>query len=158
MAGLSRGSGTSPFQPVPRVDFYYNSVAVDPANFIHGLTMFRTLLKSKIHRATVTEANLNYAGSITIDRSLMDAANLVDHERVEIYNITNGSRLATYVIPGAADSGVIGINGAAAHLVRPGHLVIIASYAQYAEDTCQSHQPIVLQVDEANCGVVGNSV
>ena len=81
--------------------------------------MLRMMLKSKIHRATVTDANLDYEGSITIDRDLMDAADLVDHERVEIYDITNGARLATYVIPGERGQGTMGINGAAAHLVKP---------------------------------------
>src|ERR1051326_1509210 len=90
--------------------------------------MVRTMLKSKIHRATVTQANLHYVGSVTIDQDLMDAADLLPGEQVAIVDITNGSRLETYVIPGEAGSGVLGINGAAAHLVEPGDLVIIICY------------------------------
>src|SRR3954466_7348238 len=91
--------------------------------------MLRTMLKSKIHRATVTQADLHYVGSITIDAELMDAADLLEGEQVSIVDITNGARLETYVIPGERGSGVIGINGAAAHLVQAGDLVIIISYA-----------------------------
>ena len=112
--------------------------------------MRRTLLKSKIHRATVTEANLDYEGSITIDAALMDAADLVPHERVEIYDVTNGARLATYVIHGEPGSGVIGINGAAAHLVKPGDLVIIASYAQMTTEEARDFQPRICFVDGQN--------
>lgn len=112
--------------------------------------MQRTLLKSKIHRATVTRADLHYAGSITIDRRLMEAADLIEHEQVDIYNITNGARLTTYVIPGLPHSGEVGINGAAAHLVQPGHLVIIASYAQYAPHEYRDHQPRIVHVDAKN--------
>ena len=112
--------------------------------------MLLTLLKSKIHRATVTDANLDYDGSITIDRNLMDAADLLDHERVEIYDITNGARLQTYAIPGERGSGTIGINGAAAHLVKPHDLVIIASYAQLEPEAARSHQPRVVLVDSLN--------
>ena len=109
--------------------------------------MRRTLLKSKIHRATVTQAELHYEGSVTIDKLLLEAANIIDHERVEIYNITNGNRLATYAIDGAPGSGVICINGAAAHLVNPGDMVIIASYAEYSEDEIAA-----LQADGATRG------
>jgi aspartate 1-decarboxylase len=112
--------------------------------------MYRTLLKSKIHRACVTQAELHYKGSVTIDRDLMDAADILDHEQVDIYDITNGSRLTTYAIPGPPGSGVICINGAAAHLVNPNDLVIITSYAQYEESEARSHEPIVLIVDERN--------
>ena len=112
--------------------------------------MRRTLLKSKIHRATVTDADLDYEGSVTIDGALMDAANIVEHERVEIYDVTNGSRLATYAMRGPVHSGVVCINGAAAHLVRPGDLVIIASYADYDESERRSHQPRVVLVDDRN--------
>ena len=112
--------------------------------------MLRTLLKSKIHRATVTRADLDYEGSITIDQDLMDAADLVEHERVEIYDITNGARLATYVIPGQRKSGTIGINGAAAHLVKPGDLVIIASYAQMDTDAARAYEPRICHVDSRN--------
>ncbi len=112
--------------------------------------MLLTLLKSKIHRATVTDANLDYDGSITIDRDLMDAADLLDHERVEIYDITNGARLQTYVIPGARASGTIGINGAAAHLVKPHDLVIIASYAHLDANEARRHEPRICLVDSSN--------
>jgi aspartate 1-decarboxylase len=112
--------------------------------------MRRTLLKSKIHRARVTQAELHYVGSVTIDRDLMDAADILDHEQVQIYNITNGSRLTTYAIEGEAGSGTICINGAAAHLVDPDDLVIITSYAEYEEDEAHSHQPRVLLVDASN--------
>ena len=112
--------------------------------------MRRTLLKSKIHRATVTQADLDYVGSVTIDRDLMQAANVVEHERIEIYNITNGNRFATYAIHGDAGSGVICINGAAAHLASPGDLVILATYAEYDEAELETHHPLVVHVDENN--------
>lgn len=112
--------------------------------------MRRTLLKSKIHRATVTQADLDYVGSVTIDRDLMRAANVVEHERIEIYNITNGNRFATYAIHGEAGSGVICINGAAAHLASPGDLVILATYAEYDEAELAAHRPLVVHVDENN--------
>lgn len=112
--------------------------------------MIRTLLKSKIHRATVTQADLDYVGSITLDRDLMELADILPHEQVDVLNITNGNRLTTYAIPGPAGSGVIGINGAAAHLVNPGDLVIVVTYAQYdAAEICR-HEPKVLIVDENN--------
>jgi aspartate 1-decarboxylase len=110
----------------------------------------RTLLKSKIHRATVTHAELDYEGSITIDRDLMDAADLLPHERVEIYDVTNGARLATYAIPGERGSGTIGINGAAAHLVKPGDLVILATYAQMTDAEARDFEPRICFVDARN--------
>tara|TARA_R110002095_G_scaffold78743_2_gene67704 strand:- start:4150 stop:4533 length:384 start_codon:yes stop_codon:yes gene_type:complete len=112
--------------------------------------MKRVLLKSKIHRATVTEANLEYNGSVTIDRDLMEAADIVEYEQVQIYNITSGTRLTTYAILGESGSGVICINGAAAHLVKPHDLVIIASYAEYKEKEARRHQPKVVLVDGQN--------
>lgn len=112
--------------------------------------MRRTLLKSKIHRATVTEANLDYEGSVTIDRALMDAADIVEHEQVQIYDVTNGARLTTYVIPGPAGSGVVCINGAAAHLVKAGDLVILATYAEFDEPAVRRHRPRVVFVDAEN--------
>jgi len=112
--------------------------------------MTRTMLKSKLHRVTVTESNLEYEGSITIDRELMKAADLLPHERVDIYDITNGARLATYVIPGEAGSGVIGINGAAAHLVKPGDLAIIASYVQLEDSVARRYAPRICFVDARN--------
>lgn len=113
--------------------------------------MIRTLLKSKIHRATVTQADLHYRGSVTIDQDLMEAADIIQNEQVDIYDITNGARLTTYAIAGPRGSGTICINGAAAHLVNSGDLVIITSYAQYDEHEVRSHQPRVLLVDEKNC-------
>lgn len=96
--------------------------------------MIRRLLKSKIHRATVTEANIEYEGSVTIDRELMDAADLVPYEQVDIWNCSNGNRLTTYVIEGERGQRQICVNGAAAHLMKPGDLVIIASWADVADD------------------------
>lgn len=115
--------------------------------------MKRVLLKSKIHRATVTEANLEYNGSVTIDQELMEAADIVEYEQVQIYNITSGTRLTTYAILGEPGSGVICINGAAAHLVKPNDLVIIASYAEYKEKESRRHQPKVVLVDGQNSPV-----
>jgi len=108
----------------------------------------RTLLKSKIHRATVTDANLNYEGSVSIDTKLLEAADLIEFEKVEIYNCNNGERFATYVIPGK--DGEICLNGAAARKVQPGDLVIIASYIQVADDSCHKHQPHLVFVDAEN--------
>jgi aspartate 1-decarboxylase len=112
--------------------------------------MIRTMLKSKIHRATVTQADLHYVGSISIDEKLMQAANLLEGEKVAIADITNGTRLETYVIPAPAGSGTIGINGAAAHLVAAGDLVIIMSYAQIDDAEARSLKPRVVHVDEQN--------
>jgi len=110
----------------------------------------RTMFKSKIHRATVTQADLNYVGSVTIDEDLMEAADLLPGEQEAIVDITNGARLETYVIPGDRGTGVIGINGAAAHLVHPGDLVILISYAQMDEATARSYVPKVVHVDAVN--------
>jgi len=110
----------------------------------------RTMFKSKIHRATVTQADLHYVGSVTIDADLLDAADLIPGEQVAIVDITNGARLETYVIEGQRGSGVIGINGAAAHLVHPGDLVIIISYAQMDAAAARSFQPAVVHVDTDN--------
>ncbi|MDS1271106.1 aspartate 1-decarboxylase [Lipingzhangella sp. LS1_29] len=112
--------------------------------------MLRTLVNGKIHRATVTQADLHYVGSLTVDADLMAAADLVDGEQVHVVDIDNGNRLVTYVITGDAGSGVIGINGAAAHLVSPGDLVIIMSYAQLDERERRDHQPRVVHVDSDN--------
>ncbi|WP_223066657.1 aspartate 1-decarboxylase [Paenibacillus caui] len=112
--------------------------------------MHREMMKSKIHRATVTEANLNYVGSITIDEDLMETADLLENEKVQIVNNNNGARLETYVIPGPRGSGVICLNGAAARLVQPGDKVIIISYAQMSPDEIKSHKPTVVFVDEHN--------
>jgi len=112
--------------------------------------MMRTMMKSKIHRATVTQADLHYVGSITIDSALMEAADLLEGEKVAIVDVTNGARLETYVIPGESGSGVIGINGAAAHLVQPGDLVIIMSYALVTDEEARSLKPRVVHVDGKN--------
>jgi len=115
--------------------------------------MQRTLLKSKIPRATVTDAALHSQGSVKVDPLLMAAADLLAHERVEIYNVTNGERFATYVIAGTPGRGEVVINGAAAHKARRGDLVILASYAAYDEVEARRHQPRVVFVDEANRAV-----
>ena len=114
------------------------------------MTMLRTMLKSKIHRATVTQANLHYVGSVTVDEDLLDAADLLPGEQVAIVDVTNGARLETYVIPGLRGSGVIGINGAAAHLVHPGDLVILISYGQMDDELARRYRPKVVHVDAAN--------
>jgi aspartate 1-decarboxylase len=112
--------------------------------------MMRIMMKSKIHRATVTQADLHYVGSVTIDAALMEAADLLEGEQVAIVDITNGARLETYAIPGPRGSGVIGINGAAAHLVHPGDLVIIMSFALLSDAEARTTQPRVVHVDEGN--------
>jgi aspartate 1-decarboxylase len=108
------------------------------------------MFKSKIHRATVTQADLHYVGSVTIDADLMDAADLLPGEQVAIVDITNGARLETYVIEGERGSGVIGVNGAAAHLVHPGDLVILISYAQFTDAEARAYVPSVVHVDADN--------
>ncbi|MEU6621646.1 aspartate 1-decarboxylase [Streptomyces litmocidini] len=112
--------------------------------------MLRTLFKSKIHRATVTQADLHYVGSVTVDVELMEAADLLPGELVHIVDIDNGARLETYVIEGERGSGVIGINGAAAHLVHPGDLVILISYAQMEDAEARAFVPRVVHVDGDN--------
>ena len=109
--------------------------------------MMRIMMKSKIHRATVTQADLDYVGSVTLDAALMEAADLLEGEQVAIVDITNGARIETYVIPGERGSGVIGINGAAAHLVHPGDLVIIMSYAMLSDAEARALTPLVVHVD-----------
>src|SRR5690349_14076424 len=120
-----------------------------PANRGAGPVM-RIMMKSKIHRATVTQADLHYVGSVTLDAALMEAADLLEGEQVAIVDITNGARIETYVIPGERGSGVIGINGAAAHLVHPGDLVIIMSYAVLDDAEARALKPTVVHVDEHN--------
>ena len=112
--------------------------------------MLRTMLKSKIHRATVTQADLHYVGSVTIDADLMDAADLLEGEQVTIVDIDNGARLTTYAITGERGSGVIGINGAAAHLVHPGDLVIICAYGACDEAEAAEFKPTLVYVDRGN--------
>ncbi|NDZ93448.1 aspartate 1-decarboxylase [Gordonia sp. SL306] len=112
--------------------------------------MFRTMMKSKIHRARVTQADLHYVGSVTIDQDLLDAADLLEGEQVTIVDIDNGARLETYVIAGERGSGVIGINGAAAHLVHPDDLVIIIAYGILDEAELREYSPSVVFVDDRN--------
>ncbi|KAA6221146.1 aspartate 1-decarboxylase [Streptomyces albofaciens JCM 4342] len=112
--------------------------------------MLRTMFKSKIHRATVTQADLHYVGSVTVDADLLDAADLLPGELVHIVDITNGARLETYIIEGERGSGVLGINGAAAHLVHPGDLVILISYAQVDDAEARTLRPRVVHVDADN--------
>jgi len=116
--------------------------------------MLLTMLKCKLHRATVTECDLNYEGSISIDRKLIDASGLLLNERVEIYNIDNGERFATYAIPGPRGKGEIVINGAAAHKAGAGDVVILATYADYEDADCRAHQPSLVFVDAKNRIVV----
>ncbi|HEY4557226.1 MAG TPA: aspartate 1-decarboxylase [Enteractinococcus sp.] len=112
--------------------------------------MLRTMFHAKIHRATVTEANLHYVGSVTVDQDLLDAAGILPGELVSIVDVTNGARLETYTIAGERNSGVIGINGAAAHLINPGDLVILIAYAQMEDAEARTYQPRVVHVDEHN--------
>ena len=112
--------------------------------------MQRIMLKSKIHRAKVTDANLDYEGSITIDEALMEAAGLLPFEQVQIYNVTNGNRFETYTLTGERDSGVICLNGAAAHQATRDDLIIIASYGLLDEEEYTHHHPKLIYVDEAN--------
>ncbi|MDF2924420.1 MAG: aspartate 1-decarboxylase [Paenibacillaceae bacterium] len=112
--------------------------------------MFRTMMKAKLHRATVTEANLNYVGSITIDEDLLDLVDMLPNEKVQIVNNNNGARLETYIIPGPRGSGVICLNGAAARMVHPGDIVIIISYGMMTEEEARRHQPKIAVLDKAN--------
>lgn len=112
--------------------------------------MFRNMMKSKIHKARVTEANLNYVGSITIDRSLMEQADILENEKVQVVNLNNGARLETYVIPGEENSGMICLNGAAARLVQVGDQVIIISYGLFSDEESKGYTPKIVFVDEKN--------
>jgi aspartate 1-decarboxylase len=112
--------------------------------------MMRTMLKAKIHRATVTEANVEYEGSITIDPDLLEAADMLPYERVDVLDVTNGARLQTYVIEGERGSGEICVNGAAAHLVKPHDLVIIASYVMLDDVECRGYEGTRVFVDHRN--------
>ena len=108
------------------------------------------MLHGKIHRATVTQADLHYNGSVTVDRDLLDAAGILINEQVDVLDITNGNRITTYAIEGERGSGIIGINGAAAHLVNPGDLVIICAYRSYTEKEATKHEPKVILVNDHN--------
>ncbi len=112
--------------------------------------MIRNMMKSKIHRAYVTESNLEYEGSITIDEGLLEKADIQEYEQVQIYNVTNGERFTTYAIRGGRDSGVICVNGAAAHKAKKGDTVIIVTYGQYSEAELTSFEPKRIYVDEKN--------
>ena len=112
--------------------------------------MLRTMLKAKLHRVRVTHAELHYEGSCAIDRNLMDAADIREYQQVDIYNITNGERFTTYAISAESGSGIVSINGAAAHKARPGDLLIIATYAIYSELELQKYHPELIYVDEHN--------
>ncbi|GED23936.1 aspartate 1-decarboxylase [Brevibacillus agri] len=114
------------------------------------MPVFRTMMKAKIHRATVTEANLNYVGSITIDKNILDALDILPNEKVQIVNNNNGARLETYVIEGAPGSGVICLNGAAARLVQEGDIVIIIAYAMMTDEQARTYKPRVAIMDEHN--------
>ncbi len=110
----------------------------------------RSMLKSKVHRATVTHANVDYEGSVTLDAHLLTAADILPYEEIHVWNVTRGTRLRTYAMEGAAGSGIVCINGAAAHLARPGDLVIIATFTMLDAATVPSHKPRVVLVDEHN--------
>ncbi|MBO0586558.1 aspartate 1-decarboxylase [Sporosarcina sp. E16_8] len=112
--------------------------------------MFRMMMNSKLHRATVTEADLNYVGSITIDADLLDAAGMLPNEKVHVVNNNNGSRFETYIIAGERGSGVICVNGAAARLVQRGDIIIILSYVYLTDEEARTHEPTVLIMDEKN--------
>jgi len=114
------------------------------------IVLYLTLMKSKIHKASVTEANLNYVGSITIDKELMDAADILENEKVQIVNNNNGSRLETYVIPGEAGIGTICLNGAAARLVQPGDKIIIISYGIMTKEQAKEFRPKIIFVNDNN--------
>ena len=112
--------------------------------------MFIEMLKGKIHRATITEANLDYIGSLTLDEDLMDAAGLKEYEKIQVLDITNGNRIDTYIICGKRGSGKVCINGAAAHLIHKDDLVIIVSYCQLDETEAQNHSPQIIHVNSEN--------
>lgn len=112
--------------------------------------MQRVMMKSKLHRATVTAADLHYEGSITIDAELLDAADILPNEQVHVWDVTNGARLVTYALAGERGSGVVQVNGAGAHLIRPGDVVIIATYATLDDQEAKGHEPLVVLVDDRN--------
>jgi len=112
--------------------------------------MRRTVFKSKIHRATVTDANLNYEGSISVDLDLLDAADILPNEQVHVWDVTNGTRLITYALAAERGSGTVTVNGAGAHLIKPGDLVIIATFTQMRTREARKYQPTVVLVDEQN--------
>jgi aspartate 1-decarboxylase len=115
------------------------------------------MLKSKIHRATVTDCDVDYVGSITIDTDLMNSADLLPNEQVHVWDVESGSRFVTYAIEGEAGSGTVQVNGAAAHLTRPGHKVIVASFGAYEAEDLEAYSPVVVHVDDANRAVAVDS-
>lgn len=112
--------------------------------------MTRFMMKSKLHRATVTETNLDYEGSLTIDTDLLEAADILPHEQIHVWDVTNGTRLVTYALPGDRGSGQVCVNGAGAHLIKTGDVVIIATFAEFEDVEAKWHQPRVLFLDGAN--------
>jgi aspartate 1-decarboxylase len=112
--------------------------------------MQRLMFKSKIHRATVTAANRDYEGSLTIDADLLDAADILPYEQIHVWDVTNGARLVTYALPGVRGSGEVCVNGAGAHLIKPGDLVIVATYTMISTRQARKYQPTVVFVDSAN--------
>lgn len=114
------------------------------------MTLRRTMLKSKIHRATVTDANLHYEGSLTIDKDLLDAADILPNEQIHVWDVTSGARLVTYALAGARGSGVIQVNGAGAHLIKPGNVIIIATFTQLRGKAAKKYEPPVVFVDDHN--------
>src|SRR5262245_22690777 len=108
------------------------------------------MMKSKIHRATVTETNVDYEGSLTVDEDLLDAADILPHEQIHVWDVTNGARLVTYALAGERGTGTVCVNGAGAHLIRPGDVVIIATYAVMKKKEARRHGPLVVFVDEKN--------
>ncbi|WP_182113025.1 MULTISPECIES: aspartate 1-decarboxylase [unclassified Actinotalea] len=113
-------------------------------------TWLRTMMTGKIHRATVTDADLDYVGSVTVDASLLEAADILPGQQVDVVDVTNGARLTTYAIAGEPGSGVVCLNGAAAHLIHPGDVVILIAYAQMPDDEARTYSPRVVHVDERN--------
>lgn len=112
--------------------------------------MRRFMMKSKLHRATVTETNVDYEGSLTIDMNLLEAADILPHEQIHVWDVTNGARLVTYALPGERGSGVVCVNGAGAHLIKTGDVVIIATYAELEDAEARRHEPRVLFLDRSN--------
>jgi aspartate 1-decarboxylase len=112
--------------------------------------MQRVMMKSKIHRATVTETNLDYEGSLTIDEDLLDAADILPNEQLHVWDVSNGTRLITYALVGPRGTGTICVNGAGAHLINPGDLIIIATYTAMRNKAARKHRPLIVSVDEQN--------
>lgn len=112
--------------------------------------MRRHMMKSKLHRATVTAAELHYEGSLTVDADLLDAADILAHEQIHVWDVTNGTRLTTYALPGKRGSGEVCVNGAGAHLIRPGDLVIIATFADFDDAEARTYKPTVVLLGEGN--------